>query len=157
MLVLLILLGVFVLVVILRAIMNIYFPPKNISTLPSNFKITDNLISINENGKMEHSLYIDKYNKKALLCKKSKKTLEILKEFNLKDIKKVSKFEDINTQLTEKNFIYIRNLGMKIQLKDSYIFSLHFINEEAYVRKPEYAYDMNKRLLNDHINALHVG
>ncbi len=154
MLLLLILLGVFVLVVILRALLNIYFPPKNISVLPDNFKIAENLISINEKGKMEHSLYIDKHSKKALLCQNSKKSLQILKEFNLKDIQKISKFEDVNTELIEKNFIYIRNLGLKIVLKDSYIFSLNFINEDAYVRKPQHVYDMNKRLLDDHIKSL---
>ncbi|MCM1990858.1 hypothetical protein [Oceanirhabdus seepicola] len=156
MLLLLILLGVFVLVVILRAFLNIYFPPKELSVLPDNFKITENLVSINEKGKMEHSLYIDKHNKKALLCKKNKKALQILKEFNLKDIKKISKFEDVNTELTEKNFIYVRNLGLKIVLKDSYIFSLNFINEDAYTRKPEHVYDMNKRLLDEHIRSLKV-
>jgi len=150
----LILLVILVLVVILRATLNIYFPPKELSVLPDNFKVTENLVSINENGKMEHSLYIDKHNKKALLCKKSKKTLQILKEFNLKDIKRISKFEDVNTELTEKNFLYIRNLGLKITLKDSYIFSMNFINEDAYVRKPEHVYDMNKRLLDEHIKSL---
>jgi len=152
----LILLAVLVLVIILRASLNIYFPPKELSVLPANFKVTENLVSINEKGKMEHSIYIDKHNKKALLCKKSKKTLQILKEFNLKDIKKISKFEDVNTELTEKNFIYVRNMGLKIVLKDSYMFSLNFINEDAYVRKPEHVYDMNKRLLDDHIKSLKV-
>ncbi|WBW99599.1 hypothetical protein [Oceanirhabdus sp. W0125-5] len=154
MLFILILLAVFFLVVILKSIFNFYFPPKAASIFPKNFTLTEKLISINEKGKMEHSLFIDKKSNVALLCKHSKKKLEVLKEFKLTDIKKISKFEDLNTEVAEKDFIYIRNLGLRIALKDSYVFSLNFINEDAYVRRPEYVYDMNKRLLDDHINSL---
>lgn len=110
-----------------------------------DFKISKTLTSLSEKGKIENVLYIDSDSKKALWCNQIKKKTNIIKEFQLSDVRKVQNFQDIMYDNKDKKNVYVKTFGLKLHLSDGTKIPLYFMNDDAYVVKPNYVYDLTQK------------
>lgn len=138
-----ILIFTFALLILLKGYAASKRKPKLSEGFHKGFKSSDSIISLSQKGKIENVLYIDKHSKKALWCNQVKKKTNVIKEFNLKDINRIHDFEDSFKEKSDKKNIYVLNFGMKLSFKDGSEIPLYFMNDTAYVMKPNYVYDVS--------------
>lgn len=121
--------------------------------LPENFKIDDQIIGINEKGKVENILYIDKSKKNLCYGTSNGKDFKDFKLINSKKIKSVEIIED-KLRNDEKDCKYVKKLGVKLNLKttNSNEIILHFMNSNAYVLKNDFEYNLTYKMASEYKN-----
>jgi len=117
------------------------------NTLPQNFKIDDQIIGINEKGKIQNVLYIDKGNKNICYGVSNGRDFKDFKLINYNKLKSVEIIEE-KLKNKEEDCKYVKKLGVKFKLKNTNLNEIvfHFMNSDAYVLKKDFEYGLTYKM-----------